>query len=205
MHRHSTPRGNLLGGPCRPDNISVWNDGGLLFHGALVPNAPDCSKCQLHHSPCYCDDMETPNQRLKLARIRAGYESASDAARALGLPLATYIQHENGYRGFPVKRAPTYARKFKVSEEWLLYGKGQSAPPSSEPSELELAAMLSDAMMEIPVGTKLGEWPRLVAGLLHIQLTRFRDDRDASGNLSPSKTSGLQPLSLPSTTPADPE
>lgn len=68
--------------------------------------------------------MDTPNERLRAARERAGFQTAKEAALAMGVPVSTYIGHENGHRGFPAKRAPQYARKFKVSEEWLLYGKG---------------------------------------------------------------------------------
>lgn len=123
--------------------------------------------------------MVTPNERLKIAREKAGYDTAKLAAESMGVPVSTYIQHENGIRGFPAKRAPQYARKFKVSEEWLLYGKGDGPTIPLEPSEDELAALLAEAMEEIPAGTKLGEWPRLVAGALHAQLAQFRADREA--------------------------
>ena len=52
----------------------------------------------------------------------------------MGVPVSTYIGHENGHRGFPAKRAPQYARKFKVSEEWLLYGKGDG--PTGQTAEV---------------------------------------------------------------------
>lgn len=68
--------------------------------------------------------MDTPNERLRAARLKL-FASAAEAAKALGVPVGTYSGHENGHRGFPAKRAPLYARKFKVSEEWLLYGKGR--------------------------------------------------------------------------------
>ena len=64
-----------------------------------------------------------PHERLKDARIAAGYLEASEAARALGIPEPTYLAHENGSRGFRAK-ADTYARKYKVSLEWLLTGRG---------------------------------------------------------------------------------
>lgn len=72
--------------------------------------------------------MDTANKRLKAARERL-YPTATAAAEALGVPMGTYAGHENGNRGFPASRAPQYARKFKVTEEWLLYGKGE--PPNS--------------------------------------------------------------------------
>jgi SOS-response transcriptional repressor LexA len=67
--------------------------------------------------------MGSSADRLKQARIKSGYDSAKGAAEAMGVPVATYIQHENGSRGFPAKRAERYARFFRVTPEWLLYGK----------------------------------------------------------------------------------
>lgn len=61
--------------------------------------------------------------RLRQARTRSGFASAKDAAKAAGIPVATYIQHENGTRGVPVTRAAMYAAQFGVSKEWLLFGK----------------------------------------------------------------------------------
>ncbi len=43
----------------------------------------------------------------------------------MGVPVSTYLGHENGSRGYPAKKAEIYARKFKVREQWLLYGVGE--------------------------------------------------------------------------------
>jgi SOS-response transcriptional repressor LexA len=67
--------------------------------------------------------MSDASDRLKQARIKSGYDSAKGAAEAMGVSVPTYIQHENGTRGFPAKRAERYARFFRVKPEWLLYGK----------------------------------------------------------------------------------
>lgn len=68
--------------------------------------------------------MREIHERLKWAREHAGYETAAAAAQALGVKEPTYMGHENGSRGFPLDRAERYARKFKVSLEWLLTGRG---------------------------------------------------------------------------------
>ena len=70
--------------------------------------------------------MEDTASRLRDARAKAGYETAKAAAEAMNIPIATYIQHENGYRGYPAARAKRYAQFFRVSPEWLLYGKGSN-------------------------------------------------------------------------------
>lgn len=67
--------------------------------------------------------MKEPFERLKDAREKAGFEEATDAAGALGVKVPTYLGHENGSRGFKAK-ADIYARKYGVSVEWLLFGRG---------------------------------------------------------------------------------
>jgi phage repressor protein C with HTH and peptisase S24 domain len=68
-------------------------------------------------------DMEL-HERLKWARERRGYETASAAAKALHIPYGTYSGHENSGRGIPRDRLREYARAFRVSAEWLLTGDG---------------------------------------------------------------------------------
>lgn len=92
-----------------------------------IASRPD--KCLLHHEAFYWRGVEMPSDRLKQSRERAGYETAKSAAEAMGVPVATYIQHENGARGIPATKAERYAKFFRVTPEFLLYGK-----PSSKPS-----------------------------------------------------------------------
>lgn len=70
--------------------------------------------------------MMTAADRLREARERAGFASASDAARALGVNYSTYAGHENGSRGLKSDQAELYARKFKVTLDWLLTGRGET-------------------------------------------------------------------------------
>lgn len=78
--------------------------------------------------------MGTRGERLKKARIDAGYRTATDAAKALGIPYPTYAAHENGSRQYESDEAIAYARKFKVAIEWLLTGKaGAITPLTSKP------------------------------------------------------------------------
>jgi hypothetical protein len=76
--------------------------------------------------------MKTPGDRLKRARIEAGYGSAAEAARAMGVPTPTYQGHENGSAGLP-RAAERYAAFFKVSLDWLLTGKGGTRRPAKIP------------------------------------------------------------------------
>lgn len=68
------------------------------------------------------------HDRLKRARENAGYTQASDAADAFGWKYSTYAGHENGTRGIKSDTARVYAKAFRVSPEWLLFGDG--SPPT---------------------------------------------------------------------------
>lgn len=80
----------------------------------------------MHYALRYSEKMMNAAERLRSARIKAGFETAKAAAEAMGVPPATYIQHENGVRGFPAGRADRYAKFFRVQPEWLLYGHASS-------------------------------------------------------------------------------
>lgn len=104
-------------------------------------------------------------ERLVWARARAGYASAADAARALGIPEPTYQGHENGTRGF-TKSAPVYARKFRVPLNWLLTGEGQ--PPLYPVSTGGAKSVLIDSAYTDP-GKEVDEMAaRATAQLLKI-------------------------------------
>jgi len=69
----------------------------------------------------YCLPMtDEMTDRLRKARIAAGYDSASAAARAYGWNGPAYTHHENGTRGITVEAAKRYARAFRVNPGWLL-------------------------------------------------------------------------------------
>lgn len=83
------------------------------------------SKRLLHNGPRYALHMSDPAERLRIARLRAGFETGKDAAESLGIAVSTYLAHENGSRGIKPGMATRYAKKFKVAEQWLLYGTGK--------------------------------------------------------------------------------
>lgn len=130
MHGNPARLGYSFGG------AGGFDDVGMGSHGTIMQNASRDCKRLLHYPAFYAERMDTPNERLRLAREAAGFATAVDAADALGVPRSTYIGHENGHRGFPAKRAPTYARRFKVSEEWLLYGKGDMVPTGTTTAQV---------------------------------------------------------------------
>lgn len=67
--------------------------------------------------------MTSPHDRLKQARIAAGYKTATAAAEAIGVNTPTYVHHENGTSGLS-RAGERYARFFRINLEWLLTGRG---------------------------------------------------------------------------------
>lgn len=66
--------------------------------------------------------MQTPAERLREARIRAGYKTARAAAERVAVPYPTYAGHENGNRAYEPDDAARYGRAFNARPEWLLFG-----------------------------------------------------------------------------------
>ena len=85
--------------------------------------------------------MTDKAQRLMQARRAAGFETVADAARYLGVKYPTYAGHENGASGFKSDTADLYARKFKVSLDWLLTGRGSMSGKGVVPVEIDVAGM----------------------------------------------------------------
>jgi transcriptional regulator with XRE-family HTH domain len=61
----------------------------------------------------------TPAERLRSARRAAGYRSAAAAARAMGMAVATYTQHENGKRGLSAQAQDRYLAFFGITPHAL--------------------------------------------------------------------------------------
>lgn len=74
----------------------------------------------------------TRSERLRQARQKAGYASATEAAEAFGWGVAGYRHHENGTRSFGLDAARKYARAFRVKPGWLLGMDGVDGSPPSE-------------------------------------------------------------------------
>lgn len=68
--------------------------------------------------------MTSIADRLREARIEAGYKTATDAAKAFGWNENSYRSSENGQRAPGRATAVKYARAFRVAVDWLLTGRG---------------------------------------------------------------------------------
>ncbi len=75
-------------------------------------------------------------RRLRQARINAGFRTASDAARQLGIAGPTYLAHENGTRTIRHDMAIFYAQQYGVSTDWLM---NNPAVNNSEPQPVRPA------------------------------------------------------------------
>lgn len=85
-------------------------------------------------------------KRLRLAREHAGFATATLAAESLGMKYPTYAGHENGNRGV-VRKAEQYARRYRVSLDWLLRGLGAGPGETDE--------VISDKAIDIPLLTTI--------------------------------------------------
>ena len=65
---------------------------------------------------------QSMSERLKQARAKAGYRTATAAISKLNWNSSTYRAHENGQNNFNVAQAEKYARAYGVSSAWLLIG-----------------------------------------------------------------------------------
>jgi SOS-response transcriptional repressor LexA len=81
--------------------------------------------------------MDAIGARLQKARTHAGFETAREAARSLGVNVQTYASHENGHGNVRADAAVKYARKFKVNLEWLLTGRGEMIHAGVVPADIE--------------------------------------------------------------------
>lgn len=74
--------------------------------------------------------------RLREARKRAGFDSASEAAQRFGWTESAFRHHENGTRGFGADAAKKYGRAFKVKPGWLLGLENvNDEPPTFTPTD----------------------------------------------------------------------
>lgn len=108
--------------------------------------------------------METIAERLTKARVDAGYQSAADAALALGIAYPTYAAHENGSRGFKSEAAVKYAKKFKVTLEWLMTGRGGVAASDKSTAAADIPyAGIVQAGVFFDVDLHTNDHPKTVA------------------------------------------
>lgn len=76
--------------------------------------------------------MSDMADRIRRARIAAGFDTATEAAERLGMKPHAYRHYESGYRTPPTSRLADMARAFRVDMDWLVSGKGGQSDASAE-------------------------------------------------------------------------
>jgi len=74
----------------------------------------------------------TPGERLRSARISAGYEKQASFVRKFNLTQSTYALHEGGKRSFDNETAQVYADALGLTAEYLQFG---STPDKTQRSD----------------------------------------------------------------------
>lgn len=102
------------------------------------------------------DNMSGQGARLELAIKRRGFASVADFAREVGLSDSTVRAHIHR-DSIPKDTAPVYARKLRVSVDWLLYerGPGPEAASSPPPPPAERANHVSVSPGHVPSGDEI--------------------------------------------------
>lgn len=68
------------------------------------------------------------SDRLRAARKRAGFKTAAEFAKAIGVSEVTYRAQERGSRGLTSEFAKLYSEHLSVSLDWLISGNPEGAP-----------------------------------------------------------------------------
>ncbi len=70
------------------------------------------------------EEIRSIAERLRGARIHAGFERATEAVRRFGWNYSRYMNYENGERAIPPKQAILFASAFSVTVDYIYFGKG---------------------------------------------------------------------------------
>ena len=104
--------------------------------------------------------------RLRQLRIAAGYETASDAAQAIGVTIVTYQHHENGTRGIHLAAAERYGTHYGVPALHILYGLAHpnTANTVEEGQGVPLIGGIAPDGRVIPRMSQTATFPKTVPG-----------------------------------------
>lgn len=101
-------------------------------------------------------NMSDPAARLRQLRIRKGFATASDAAKAFGWNEHTYKSHENGVRGIRPDAARKYAAGFGSTAAYILgIGNGSETPAVNHVTNVPVIARVSAGTFRYDEGLEL--------------------------------------------------
>lgn len=138
---------------------------------------------------------KTPHQRLKAARIAAGFDSASEAIEKCQWKNSTYRAHENGQNLFSLEQAKLYARAYKVSIEWLFEGKTQKSEPSEKSNNV--SSFPTHRQFDPPASSQSSNFTPEFKGIIARGVFREK------GNLVSSRLAPRRPLPVDADYPAE--
>lgn len=72
------------------------------------------------------DEIKFIAERLRRARIHAGFDRATEAVRKFGWNYSRYMNYENGERAIPPKQAILFASAFGVTVDFIYFGNGDN-------------------------------------------------------------------------------
>lgn len=97
-------------------------------HAPLLRNMRSIVNANCVTQSAMLGDMDTPAARLVWARTnKTSYKTPTEAARAFGWSVPTYLGYENGDRNPSRRAAMRIGKAYKVRWEWLLEGQGAPA------------------------------------------------------------------------------
>lgn len=100
--------------------------------------------------------MPDPAARLRQLRIRKGFATASDAAKAFGWNEHTYKSHENGVRGIRMDAARKYATALGSTAAYILgIGNGSETPAVNHVTNVPVIARVSAGTFRYDEGLEL--------------------------------------------------
>jgi transcriptional regulator with XRE-family HTH domain len=68
------------------------------------------------------DEIRSMAERLRRARLEAGYSRATEAVRKFGWNYSRYMNYENGERAIPPKQAILFAAAYAVTIDYIYFG-----------------------------------------------------------------------------------
>ena len=105
------------------------------------------------------DETDSPGQRLRSARKKAGFDTAAKAAAKAGVSPVSFRAYENDQHSYR-KHATMFARCFGVATDWLLDGgplPSTEIPPTNAVVQPFEGASMERMRQDIPIiGTALG-------------------------------------------------
>jgi phage repressor protein C with HTH and peptisase S24 domain len=102
------------------------------------------------------DSLDTPGKRLKWARERKGFATASEFGKRVGIEAVTYRAYENDQNGY-AQFAFLFAEKLGVGADWLLQGGIEPDAAPSVSSGDETVSTLGLVMIpQLEIGYSMG-------------------------------------------------